>query len=139
MRMSSKGNYMEIDSIKQMYLIHVKEGVDLFKFDIYPSRDIAKRMCVGTMAIGKEEAIKVYDFLRSYFEKAPLPAAVTQITLFGKSYRQVPAQFRPPNTADLVDAETLQKENEGDVESLPKKFNPAVRTEGVTLEEKSQM
>lgn len=136
---------MEIDSIKQMYLIHVREGVDLFKFDVYPSRDVAKRMCVGTMAIGKEEAIKVYNFLRSYFEKSPLPAEVTQINLTGQKMKQVPAQFRPPNTADLMDAESIQKENDGRTsmepvgEPLPKKFNPLIRTEGVTLEEASQM
>ena len=123
-----------------MYLIHVKEGVDLFKFDIYPSRDINKRMCVGTMALGKEEAMKVYNFLRSYFEGAPLPAEVTQISLTGKPIRQVPAQFRPPNVTDTMDAESLQKENESmqpGGEPTPKKV--PFKMEGVTLEEASQM
>ena len=135
---------MEIDSVKKMYLIHVKEHVDLFKFDIYPSRDIQKRMCVGTLALGKDEAMRVYDFLRCYFEGAPLPSHVAQITLAGKPRRQVSPEFRPPNTGDLQDAETLQRENdEGSAEPSPKdpKKSPVIpfKFEGLTMEESNQV
>lgn len=99
---------MQIDVFGKIYIVKHSQGC-FFKIIWYPKSDFQKKMAIGITAMEENEAKRLYDGLKAYFEGTPLPEYVSVKNM--QKIAKVTEDSRiKPEYFDMK-AEEIQKEN----------------------------
>jgi hypothetical protein len=131
---------MDADSISKITIIKHSSG-NYIKYNVHSSKDLDKKMPVGTFAITEFEAEYLYKVLHAHFNKTKLPTGVIvkDLTVLKRKeaennrFERDPIEFAGSPQESAAD---MQRENlAADSTRTPEKK----KQEGNTLEEAAQL
>jgi hypothetical protein len=103
---------MQLGIFGKLFIVHHAEGTYL-KFNVFPNSDIKKIMAIGTVAMEENEARRLYQAMKSYFEHLDFPEGVEVKDM--RNMQRVSAEFRvrkdQANRAAPISAQAIQEQN----------------------------
>ena len=112
---------MELDTISKIYIVKHETG-DYIKMNIYPSKDLLKKMPSGTVALDVAESRRLFAALRAYFENTDYPPymEVKDLRQLQRS-RLENNRFERERVSVPMNAQRIQEENMRNEGRLPEK------------------